>query len=1037
MVRVSRRPRVVDVESESEIERNVPVPRNAVDMEDSREVNESGQTGFMAASAAVLEGHTDLPGADTGGLLRVVVNHPDDFRGEGTAREARKVVMANARKNRPWSTSSGATKKALDGSRLSPDRPDSTIERDRNITGERPAYSLSRNSRSDHGSRSVLSAQTLLGTDTKEEIQQERAIQVGWSENDYPEPSIKETLRTRPSMITTRLSTGEPGIERMEDQISRPDSGHVERKVESSSGSLGVISLGHSDIASTVAAEDGDDGWVSPVPVPEILERKKGIQRPRDEPDSLILPALGYQAERPSKEEEGREPPNEPTSAIAHTKTTSMWKENSGGDLRHSKMAETNRRKESYRTENRRGEVLLGQAHSTFSEITRRTGASFHESVSESEIDYSSDEEIPPSDYDSYMYPSYRPTLRSRRDLSIRRRSAEEIKKSDRRKDFSSSRSTSYAQTHQINDTSVPTEEQRRISPPASAIDTSSVEETLASIPSDSRLEQEVDMVQFWKCRRTILRTLFVIHHCEFLGKKQSELIDSNEAKEAEQVVLYDQLVKAMDMATKDMKIDKEIRSEEEVELWWGAEWLAETELLSRPEKWREAEMLTEPIRLREQERLAEAEKLTRSETWTEAGDAKRPTEVLGKIDTTQEREEKETDHITVARDRAKNEFVGERSRMSFEWDFANTTSAPSSYANSFAWIFTTKSLTSSASYLSRDSGYSAVQVLTATKELLSIVLEDRVLLPIYKSAINDPNIGPERLQRNLRRLFKVYANLLEEEATERLEYLASQLVLVKSGFLAHSIVEKLRNGPASSPDTEHHKNGSDDDDDGDINRPSDVRPVNEDVFEDLAVFREFLIGSEAFKSLRANVQAFVTPKTIQTPLLDATFRRELDVDKTVIKQNLTKPSTRPATSLTLEQWLEDARNSIDLLFRATEISVIAAVILNLAIDALFLATDEFFITMGLLEPDLKRNMTRFRWQCQNCGEQFYSDITELRAGGGDELVNHMQRTSGVKVHTAPYNQHSNNQRYVALRPRQWIQNAVTKISSAFAGSPK
>ena len=73
----------------------------------------------------------------------------------------------------------------------------------------------------------------------------------------------------------------------------------------------------------------------------------------------------------------------------------------------------------------------------------------------------------------------------------------------------------------------------------------------------------------------------------------------------------------------------------------------------------------------------------------------------------------------------------------------------------------------------------------------------------------------------------------------------------------------------------------------------------------------------------------------------------------------------------------------------------------------------------------------------QSCGEKLHCDVMELRAGGVEELVNHMERTSSVKVHTAPYNQHSGNQRYIAPHPVQWIQNAMAKIGSAFSGSPK
>ena len=80
--------------------------------------------------------------------------------------------------------------------------------------------------------------------------------------------------------------------------------------------------------------------------------------------------------------------------------------------------------------------------------------------------------------------------------------------------------------------------------------------------------------------------------------------------------------------------------------------------------------------------------------------------------------------------------------------------------------------------------------------------------------------------------------------------------------------------------------------------------------------------------------------------------------------QKHAKPSLRLVSNLTWERWLEDARKSVDVLFRETDMFLISTVGLNLAMDAFYLATDDLLITMGLLEPTLKQNMTRFRWQC-------------------------------------------------------------------------
>ncbi|KAJ4413141.1 hypothetical protein N0V91_000115 [Didymella pomorum] len=94
------------------------------------------------------------------------------------------------------------------------------------------------------------------------------------------------------------------------------------------------------------------------------------------------------------------------------------------------------------------------------------------------------------------------------------------------------------------------------------------------------------------------------------------------------------------------------------------------------------------------------------------------------------------------------------------------TRSGPSSYAAS---VFSVASLASSASDLSKNSHYSSKQIATATRELFDIFMRDSELLKLYKRAISISEIGPDRLQRNLGRLFKTYARNLEDEYTESL----------------------------------------------------------------------------------------------------------------------------------------------------------------------------------------------------------------------------------------------------------------------------
>ncbi|CAN9254485.1 unnamed protein product [Alternaria alternata] len=355
--------------------------------------------------------------------------------------------------------------------------------------------------------------------------------------------------------------------------------------------------------------------------------------------------------------------------------------------------------------------------------------------------------------------------------------------------------------------------------------------------------------------------------------------------------------------------------------------------------------------------------------------------------------------------------------------------SGSSSYAASVVSIFSVASLASSASDISRGSGYSAVQIATATKVLLSVFYEDKTLLSLYKNAIGNENIGPERLQRNLRRLFRAYAGLLENEATERLEYLSSRLVLIKSAFLAQSIVEKLQNGQvgARSPRSERNEESSDEEDDS-----SNTHLVNEDAFEDLAIFREFLVGSGAFRTFRDQLEAFVLPKPIHLTHEELIGKREAS-NATTMKPVPMKAVSGHRNVLTWQKWCRDAKLSTDGLFHGAYLETTATSLFHLMMDAISLATDDLLVASGRLEPPLSPNMVRLRWQCA-CGDSLHSDVSELRKGGVEELTSHMQRTSGAKVLASPHSHQSGNQKYVMPNPTQWIQKAFTSI---FGGSAK
>ncbi|CAN9272694.1 unnamed protein product [Alternaria alternata] len=381
-----------------------------------------------------------------------------------------------------------------------------------------------------------------------------------------------------------------------------------------------------------------------------------------------------------------------------------------------------------------------------------------------------------------------------------------------------------------------------------------------------------------------------------------------------------------------------------------------------------------------------------------------------------------------------KTTLVNESTFENFEWDYNDSASGPSSYAASVASIFSVASLASSASAISKGSGYSKVQIATATKVLLSIFYEDEALLSLYKRAIEAQNIGPERLDRNLRRLFRAYAGLLEGEATERLEHLASRLVRAKSASLAKSVIEKLqivRVSTESSP-SERNNESSDEEDDG-----ADSHPVNEDAFEDLVTFRQFLVESEAFKTFRNQLQAFVIPNLAQADRTGTVTKDALGCDdEGTVKHDVLRPPAQSKTMSTWHEWFRDVIQALSMSCSEVFALFLIATGFHLNLDTFLSTRDHLLVNMGLLEPALDQNKTRLRWRCK-CGDSIYSDIMELREGGIAELVDRMQRSSGVKVHAAPHNRQSGNQQYIFPRPDRWLRNAITKVGTAFGGSSK
>jgi hypothetical protein len=364
-----------------------------------------------------------------------------------------------------------------------------------------------------------------------------------------------------------------------------------------------------------------------------------------------------------------------------------------------------------------------------------------------------------------------------------------------------------------------------------------------------------------------------------------------------------------------------------------------------------------------------------------------------------------------------------------------------SSYAASVGSIMTTAS---SATDYSRASSFSQQRIKSAISELIKIFDRDEVLRPLYTTAVHNPNIGLDRLQRNLRRFIKAYGKQLGKEADDALELLASRFVFSHARRVAQSVTARFGPVPACQvPRTVTLQEESSDDD-------AEERPVDEDAFSDLVTLREFLIGSTAFQALRNNLQAFVLPKALQQPILkvpDETLKEKTMPGSKAPAQQVSKK--RSPKKLSWRIWCNDMRDAVVDSILEPETFFCSKAFALLAIDAVYLATDALFVATGQLEPSLASDASRLRWKCvtlsppqtyhstndiQQCGDSLFSDVKEYRESGISELVAYMERSTGGKVLSAPYRTHSGNQQYIAPRPLRWLRNGFRKLSVALAG---
>ncbi|KAH7076750.1 hypothetical protein BKA63DRAFT_602499 [Paraphoma chrysanthemicola] len=374
--------------------------------------------------------------------------------------------------------------------------------------------------------------------------------------------------------------------------------------------------------------------------------------------------------------------------------------------------------------------------------------------------------------------------------------------------------------------------------------------------------------------------------------------------------------------------------------------------------------------------------------------------------------------------------YGGRRNRSHSE------SSKSSSYANS---LVSTASLASSATDFSRNTGYSAIQIARATKELIRVLQDDPDLARLYKYAIVDPSIGPEKLERNLRRSFRNYADILGRAAGDTLEYLASRLVKLKARAVAQVIVQKYGSNNSVKTTRQDQEQSSDEE--------SDARPVDESIFEDIISFREFLVGGKAFTMLHSQIRSFVIPKTERGEDITAIPGDEdecvqiLETGQRGTESSPNHPSPSlaygPTEQLDVAMNIEvtphgSLTNNLENM-KTLDYTYSPTIWPRALVTHVMVFTSAALIACGYLEPPVKVGVTRLRWICR-CGDELHGDVVEFRAGGISRLIERMQRSTGTKVIATTYSQNGSNQQYISAAPA-WMRAAARKISSAFSRS--
>ncbi|RYN24956.1 hypothetical protein AA0112_g8843 [Alternaria arborescens] len=233
----------------------------------------------------------------------------------------------------------------------------------------------------------------------------------------------------------------------------------------------------------------------------------------------------------------------------------------------------------------------------------------------------------------------------------------------------------------------------------------------------------------------------------------------------------------------------------------------------------------------------------------------------------------------------------------------------------------------------------------------VSVIQSDQVLGPIYESVRNDTAVLPRELRRDIYPTLLAYAQNLENEAKNRLEYIASSIVRTGAGHAARCVSGDYKFTHEPTKD-------ADDSSDEVQEQPIDERQSD----DDLDAFRLFLIQSNAFATLRTETQLLYPSR----PIITATEDSETHVGEDIPEHT------------------EGGRSG--------------KVLIRIFNDTAMFIMINLLVSLECLEPPLETGWTRIKIECHTCGERFFDDVLEHREGGIAQLKQWMERALDATI---------------------------------------